>query len=136
MKEKIQNLFIRHREVILYLIFGGLTTVISIFIHWLFSEAIGIDPLISNVISWIAAVTFAYLTNRRWVFQSKASGLKEGLRDAASFYVGRLLTLGMEELLLFVGIHLLHIDNMIVKIVGQVIVVIANYVISKIFVFH
>lgn len=126
----------KYKEILLYLIFGGLTTVVSIVIYWLLTEVLPMDPLAANIISWIGAVTFAYGTNRTWVFESRASGTGQILKEAASFYGGRLITLGLEELMLLVGIRLLELPNMPVKLVAQVLVIVLNYVISKLFVFH
>ena len=64
-----------------YLIFGVLTTVLNVGTYMLLSQYIGIDAAISNIIAWIVGVAFAYITNRLWVFESKASGFKEILRE-------------------------------------------------------
>ncbi len=123
------------KEVILYLVFGVLTTVVSIGVYALCDVSLGMNPLIANVISWIFAVTFAYLTNQRWVFESNASGAGEMLREAAKFYAGRLFTLGMEEVILLIGVTWLAFPGVAVKLVAQVLVLVGNYVISKFFVF-
>ena len=94
------------------------------------------SPLIANIISWIVCVIFAYLTNRTWVFESKATGLKQLGKECLSFAAGRLATLGLEELMLWIGIDLLHMNNVVVKIIAQVAVVVGNYVISKWIVFR
>ncbi len=126
----------RYREMLLYLFFGGLTFCLSIGLYWLFAHPLGLPPLIANVISWILCVAFAYVTNRTWVFQQKAREWKGILREAVSFAAGRLATLGLEELILWLGIDVLGIHDLIVKIVAQVLVIIGNYVISKWFVFR
>ena len=130
-----QPFYSKNKEVLMYLLFGGLTTVVSILSFWLLTSGTGLNELIANVISWILAVLFAYVTNRTWVFQSKASGGKEIFREIISFFGGRLATLGMEELILFVFVTKLGWNSMAVKIVAQVVVIVANYVISKLFVF-
>jgi len=96
----------------------------------------GIAPLIANVISWILCVAFAYVTNRTWVFAQKAREIKGILREAASFAAGRLATLGLEELILWLGIDVLGIRDLPVKIAAQVLVIAGNYVISKWLVFR
>ena len=135
MIEKIKAFCLKHREVLLYLIFGGLTTLVSMLSFWLAYNVLGIHELIANVVSWICAVTFAYLTNARWVFESQAVTGQERLREAVSFYTGRLATLGVEELLILVFATWLGFNGLLVKLVAQVVVVILNYVISKLFVF-
>ena len=126
----------KYREVLLYLFFGGLTFFLSIGLYWLFAHPLGLTPLVANVISWILCVVFAYVTNRTWVFRQKARELPGVLREAASFAAGRLATLGLEELILWLGIDVLGIHDLLVKIVAQVLVIVGNYVISKWFVFR
>ena len=109
---------------------------VSILVYAVCDRVLGMDPLLANIISWILAVGFAYVTNRRWVFESKASGSRAVLQEAAAFYGGRLITLGLEELLLYIGIKQLGFDSLLVKIVCQIIVIVANYVISKLIVFR
>ena len=94
------------------------------------------NPLIANIISWILAVTFAYITNKIWVFQVEIQGKKELLQQMFGFYTGRLLTLGIEEAILLIFITKLGFDSLIVKIAAQVVVVVSNYIISKCFVFR
>lgn len=133
----------KNKEMLLYLFFGALTTVVSFIMlgvpQWLLekagmSEGAAIVP--SNIISWICAVTFAYVTNRIWVFSSKAHGSKEIFSEAASFYGGRAFTLVVETLMMWVGVSLLGINKWAVKVVASIVVLILNYIISKLFVFR
>ena len=103
---------------------------------WLANSPLGIHELIANIISWICAVTFAYFTNAKWVFEAKPETGKERLRQAVSFYVGRLATLGVEEAIIAVFATWLGFNSFLVKLVAQVVVVILNYVISKLLVFR
>ena len=135
MIEKIKALCLKHKEILLYLIFGGLTTVVSMVTFWLAYNVFGIHELIANVISWICAVAFAYLTNAKLVFESKPATAQEQLREIISFFTGRLATLGVEELLILVFATWLGFNGLIVKLVAQVVVVILNYIISKLIVF-
>ena len=125
----------KHREVLLYLFFGFVTTVISVSVYWLGADVLGVDPLIANVFSWILAVLVAFLSNRTYVFHAETENREVFLKQILSFYGGRVFTLLVEELILFVGIKLLAFPNLPVKIVAQVVIVILNYVISKLFVF-
>lgn len=124
----------KHKQLLLYVFFGGLTTVVSIGTFMLFHDALKIDALIANILSWVFAVGFAYLTNRKWVFQSDKEG-KGIWQEAVSFYAGRLLTLGIEEGLLLVFVTWLRFPGTGVKLAAQVVVLIGNYVISKWFIF-
>ena len=127
--------YVKYKEPLLYLFFGGLTTLISIFVFWLFNGPFGLNELVANLISWVLAVLFAFLTNKTWVFSSPNQE-KSFFALMLSFYVGRLLTLGVEELLLFVFITWLGFNSMVVKILAQIVVIVLNYVISKLLVFR
>lgn len=126
----------RTKEIILYLIFGGLTTVISIAVYYIAFNYLHIHYLVSEGISWFLSVLFAYLTNRKWVFESKAAGFGPVMREALAFYAARGLTglLGMGLLWLFVDVF--GMGENIAKIVQSVVVIILNYVFSKLFVFR
>ena len=129
---KFAPFYKKHKSVLLYLLFGGLTTVVSIGTYALFLPVV--SPLIANIFSWVAAVTFAYVTNRTWVFASKEKGLAI-IQEAFAFYGGRVFTLGLEEVVLYVFITLLFFPPLTVKVFAQVSVLILNYEISKLFVF-
>ena len=122
----------KHREVLLYLFFGALTTVVSWGSFYLLHYPIGWNEHIANLLSWVAAVLFAFLTNRTWVFSAKESFLREMLL----FFAARLTTLGVEEVFLLVFTTLLKKEAMPVKIVGNLLVLVLNYVFSKLIVFR
>ena len=125
----------KYKEVLLYLFFGGLTTFISIGSYAFFDISMHMDPMIANIFSWILAVLFAYVTNRIWVFDSNAEGMKGIIQEMVSFFGGRVATLLMEELILYVGINLLSMNSIGVKVAAQILVLVGNYLISKLFVF-
>lgn len=121
----------KYREPIMYLIFGFLATAISVIVFFVLVDFAQIEAVYANIVSWIAAVTFAFFTNRNFVFQS--SKQKE-VRLFVSFFTGRIATLILEELILIV--FMLFYDNVkVIKIIGQIAVIIANYLISKWIVF-
>ena len=128
----LNNLYKKYKEIINYLIFGGLTTVVSIVTYALFAKVFYIDYLISNVLSWILAVLFAYITNKIFVFESKS---KKNVKEITSFFFFRIISLVMEMIILYIFVDMLHIDDLITKIIAQVIVIVSNYVFSKVFVF-
>ena len=125
----------KNKEMLLYLFFGGLTFVVSVVTYGLFNIGMGLNELIANVISWIIAVTFAFFTNRIWVFNAPTNGAKEFFAQLISFFGGRVVTLVIEEVILLVFITWLHFPSMVIKIIAQVVVIVLNYVISKLVVF-
>ena len=128
-----EPLFSRHREGLLYLFFGVLTTAVSWGSFYLLCYPLSLDELIANPISWIAAVLFAFFTNRIWVFRTHGGTL---FREMSLFFASRLTTLVFEEFVLFLFVTTLSFDAMAVKIIGSVAVLILNYVFSKLFVFR
>ena len=132
---KLVNIYNRYREQVLYLVFGGVTTLISIITYAVFTELADINILIANILSWIISVAVAYATNKSVVFRSDKKGVAQVLTEALSFYAGRLLTLLIEEAILFVFIDLAKLPNMPVKIIAQIIIIVLNYIISKVFIF-
>ena len=132
MFNKLFDLYKKYKEIINYLIFGGLTTLISIVTYALFTKVFHIDYLISNVLSWIIAVLFAYVTNKIFVFESKS---KKNIKEITSFFFFRVVSLIMEMVILYIFVDMLHIDDLVTKIIAQIIVIVSNYVFSKVFVF-
>ncbi len=128
--------YAKHKEILLYLLFGGLTAVVSLSSYWVCYAPLHMNVLLANIVSWVAAVTFAYTTNRLWVFTQKAYGLQGVLGEMVRFFGGRLATLGMEEVILWLFVEQWHFDSMAVKVVAQILVILANYVISKLLVFR
>ena len=126
----------------MYLIFGGLTTVVdwgvSYLLYFFWGAAIKETAIlvhVANTIAWAAAVTFAYVTNRKWVFESARSGFLPILTEFASFAGGRVLTLLLQEAMFVIFFHWLGISEFIVKAIAAILVIIANYFISKLLVF-
>lgn len=124
----------KYKEVLLYLFFGVLTFIISIVSYGLL--AIKLDVLIANILSWILAVIFAYITNRVWVFDNIAAKGRNSIYEMLRFITGRIFTLIVEELILYFFITRLEMDKIIVKIIAQIIVIVLNYIISKLLVFN
>ena len=134
---KIIELYKKHKEVINYVIVGGLTTIVSMaFFYgstWTFLD--GNDPFelqVANVLSWVGAVLFSYIANRLFVFESKNPKI---LKELTAFISSRLLTLLLDMGTMFLLSSVLHINYNFAKIVAMVLVTVGNYVISKVFVF-
>nr|WP_294153253.1 GtrA family protein [uncultured Clostridium sp.] len=126
----------KYKEVLLYIFFGGLTFFVSIGTFAVFNVYMGMNELIANIISWVIAVIFAFLTNRIWVFNSPTEKVTEFIKQMISFFSGRLITLIIEELILFIFITCLHFSSILIKVAAQVIVILLNYIISKFFIFN
>jgi putative flippase GtrA len=139
--EKIKELCIKHREIIVYLIVGVMTTVFAWAIRFLWNivfyagtaHPLPLQTTILTIVEFIAGVSFAYPTNRKWVFRSTNPNI---LKEAAGFVSARLTTLGIQMLLNLVIINVLHVNFYVATVVIGIIVVILNYVFSKLLVFR
>lgn len=131
------NLYKKHEEIINYLIIGVATTLVSLLVYYgltytIFDASDAFELQITNIISWIVSVTFAYFTNRSFVFKQKN---KMDLKEASSFYISRISTLLLDMLLMYVLVTIFHFNDKIIKLIVQVVVIVLNYVFSKLFVF-
>ena len=136
--EKLISLYKRYKEIVNYLIVGGLTTVVSLGLYYacvltILDPEVAVQLQAANIISWIAAVTFAYFTNRKFVFESKN---ENKLKEAAAFYGSRVTTLLVDMGCMFLMVTLFGWNDKIAKLIVQVIVTVANYVLSKFIVFR
>ena len=137
--QKLQDIYYKYEEKWMYLLFGGLTTVISIVTKLITFGVIPGEPKWESTagvcISWICAVTFAFFTNKKYVFKNETKTSKEFWKVFVSFYGARLATFLMEEFIFVMFCDVLHWNKTIITFVSQVVIFIANYVLSKVFVF-
>lgn len=141
MSKRLLYLYKKYKEIISYLIFGGLTTVVNLLVKYallftIFNATNPIQLQISIVTSWIAAVLFAYFTNRKFVFESKS---QNKLKEFISFIIARISTLLLEMLIMWFFVTLLKLNSdlsvIIFTMIAQIVVVVGNYIFSKLFVF-
>jgi len=145
----IKKLFIKYKELITYVIFGVLTTLVNFFAFWLFTKIFGEEfYLVNNAIAWVVGVIFAYITNKLFVFESKSWNLKVITKEITGFLGARIFSFLVEEGGMFLFITVLGLGEksltllsltitgqFIVKILLAVIVVILNYIFSKFIIF-
>jgi putative flippase GtrA len=131
----MKALYDKYKDVIPYLFFGVCTTLVNIAVYWLCAHPFGFGVMPSTIIAWIAAVLFAYLTNRKWVFHSEAVGLKSVCAEIVAFFGCRLATGILDWLMMFVFVDYLHFNDVVIKAVANVVVIILNYVASKVVIF-
>lgn len=133
---KLKDQILKRKEVFSYLFFGVLTTLVNYIVYFLLTRAFHVEYLWANGMAWVAAVLFAYFTNRKWVFSSQVKGFGPRLREFTAFVAARLLSLGIDMGIMYVGVSVLQIGDFWVKTASQVIVIVANYLFSKLFVFR
>ncbi len=137
MIEKIKALLVKYEEIIVYLIVGVLNTIVSWVACFLAELILNADiswqNMVINTIGWVAGVVFGYFANRKWVFKSTNP---EILKEFTAFAGGRVSTWLLDIVIMFVTVNLIHMNYWIAKIfISSVLVMIANYVLSKLFVF-
>lgn len=135
--KRLKELYLKYDEIINYLFIGGCTTLISLLVYYLcvFTVFDPDKPLLlqcANILSWIIAVAFAYIANRKVVFKSKNKNVKG---EVSKFLGARIVTLLIDMLFMWLTVSVLHLNDKIMKIVSNVIIIILNYIFSKLFVF-
>lgn len=133
--KSFHELYEKYKDLIPYAIFGVFTTVVNMVVYWFCSHVLHMPTLVSTLIAWLLAVFFAYVTNRKWVFHSEAVGRKEILREAVSFYAARVATEVIDLVCMFVFVDCLHFNDVVIKFLANVLVIIVNYVLSKLVIF-
>ncbi|WP_195939972.1 GtrA family protein [Romboutsia sp. 1001713B170131_170501_G6] len=125
----------RYRESIMYLVFGGLTVGVNIATYIGLTRIIELNYMVANIIAWIVAVIFAYITNKFFVFESNNTELKFLIKEFTSFVSCRLLSGVMEMILMYMMIDMMGINDFITKIFTNILVIVLNYVLSKVIIF-
>ncbi|MBQ7699300.1 MAG: GtrA family protein [Clostridia bacterium] len=132
----------KHKEVVLYVVFGGLTTLVNYLVFYPLVNIPGMQDnvswwtLVVNVIAWVAAVAFAYVTNKFFVFQSKDKSGKTVFREIVSFVGARVASLLIEEAILALFVTVLHFNENLIKLIASIGTVIINYFFSKFVIFR
>ena len=132
----LMGLYFNYKEIINYLFFGALCTLVNFISYFLFAKILGIEEVTSSGLSWFCAVLFAYITNKLFVFESKTTTKQAFFKEITSFFLARILS----GILCDVGtfalmVKVFKINDIFSKIVTQIMVIIVNYIFSKIFVF-
>ncbi len=126
--EKIKELIIKKKSVIAYLIFGVLTTLVNIVVYTVLADRCSLSTVMSSTIACIVAVIFAYITNRKWVFESKNENI---LKEFGSFILCRTGTGVLDVAIMYISVDLLMLNGTVMKIISNVLVIIINYVASR-----
>ena len=135
MWHKIYNYIRKHAEVLLYLVFGFLTTVVNFLVYFPLHNGTTMLAAFANVIAWCAAVIFAFLTNKPFVFKSKDWSQRTVFAEAGKFIAARLGSLVVETGIIYLAVDIMRLDGNVIKIITSIIVVILNYLASKLLVF-
>ena len=136
MLQKIRALVVKYWDILSYLVFGVMTTVVNYAVYLPIYNLLGLSAAVSNVLAWVAAVAFAFLTNKPFVFKSHDWSAKTVIPELTKFVSCRIASGAMETVILLLTVDLLGWNGNIWKLITQVLVVILNYVTSKLVVFR
>lgn len=132
----IRRLWDKYRDFILYAFFGGMTTLVNTGVFWVCAHPLGLPVVPSSMIAWFLAVLFAYLTNRKWVFHSEAETPREVAKEALTFFLCRIATGILDWVLMWLLVDRLHLNDMVIKVAVNLLVILLNYVASKLLIFR
>lgn len=135
MNTQFKTLWEKHKALINYGIFGVATTVINIVVYTVAYNGIGISNVVSNVIAWVISVLFAFVTNKLIVFESRSMAVRVLLFEAATFFGCRVATGLLDLALMYVTVDLWHLNSMLMKCISNAIVIVVNYVASRLVIF-
>lgn len=125
----------KHWDVIPYLFFGVCTTVVNVVTYWICAHLLNLKTMLSTIIAWIIAVLFAYVTNRKWVFHSKAYEVRDICKEITSFFGCRLATGIVDWLCMLIFVDMLAMNDLFIKAAANILVIILNYLASKLLIF-
>jgi len=132
----IKELFTKYKELINYGIFGVLTTILNYVSYIIFTRVCNLEIFTSNLLAWVLSVIFAFITNKIIVFQSKKFEIKTLIKEGTSFAVARILSLLLDMLILYIMVDIMGINDLVVKIISNIVVIIVNYILSKFIIFR
>lgn len=132
----MKKLYQKYKSIFWYGVSGVITTAVNFIVYWICVHKIGINVLTGSVIGWILSVLTAYLTNRAWVFENCAAGFMQKLVELVKFYACRAGTGGADLAGMWLFVTILQFPDMPVKVVLNIVIIILNYIFSKVFVFR
>ena len=130
----MKKLINKYNEIIMYGIFGVLTTLINLLIFYVLDK-LGVNVYLNNSIAWVISVLFAFITNKLYVFNSKDTSYKIIAKEGIAFFLARIFSYFVDMFTIFMIFQVMGINKMIAKIISNVIVIIINYLLSKIIIF-
>lgn len=136
MIDKIKDLYYKHMQMVNYVFFGGLTTLVNFVTYFVALKVLNIPNVPSNLIAWLVSVLFAFVVNKLYVFRSMSLEMKVILFELFSFVSVRLLTGALETVIMYVGVDVMNYNELVLKIIANVIVLLTNYFGSILIIFR
>lgn len=132
----IQLLWNRYREIVLYLFFGVCSTIVNIVAYYVCAHPLRLGTVVSTCLAWLIAVICAYTTNKLWVFESRLTDRQEVWKEMLSFFTCRLLTGLLDLAIMYLCVDMLGLQDIVIKTASNVIVIVLNYLASKLLIFR
>lgn len=132
----LRKLWNKYKDIIPYAFFGVCTTAVNVVVYWVCAHLLNWSVMPSTIFAWVAAVLFAYLTNRRWVFHSEAKTSKDITKEIIAFFGCRLATGVFDWVGMFIFVDLFGLNDVLVKFAANIFVIILNYIASKFLIFR
>ena len=132
----LKNLIVKYKHIISYLFFGVCTTAVNLIVYYVSAHSLQMSTGVSTVIAWVLAVLFAFITNKLWVFDCKSWERKVVTKEIASFFACRAATGVLDLVIMLVSVDVLHWNDFVMKIISNILVIILNYVASKLVIFR
>lgn len=133
--ETVRKLCLKYKSEILYLFFGGCTTLVNIVCYYIFYQCLHVSNAASTTAAWVVSVAFAYVTNRQFVFESEVTKFKEWVQEALEFFGCRLATGVMDVAIMVAAVDYMHWNSLLWKVISNVLVVVLNYIAGKFLIF-
>lgn len=133
---KIIEVLRKNKQLLLYLFFGICTTAINTICYWLLYDALTLSNIVSTILAWLAAVVFAFVTNKVFVFESKRTNTTDRINEVISFFGCRLLTGILDVAIMAFAVDMLQWNGLLWKLISNIIVTIINYIASKFLIFR
>lgn len=132
----MRKLIEKYKDLIPYAVFGVLSTILNIVSYWILAHPVHMPVMASTIVAWIITVLFVYVTNRKWVFHSEADSAKAVVTEIISFFACRVGTELIDLFCMWLFVDMLHMNDMVIKVIANVIVIIVNYLASKFVIFR
>ena len=133
---KLKEMMEKYKDIVPYAIFGILTTIINIVVYLFFAHILKKEVMLSTLAAWFLSVLFDYVTNRKWVFHSGVLTFSNIIREAVAFFICSLATGIADILIMFIFVNIFHFNDLFIKIISNIAVIILNYVASKWIIFN
>lgn len=135
MQKTMMEYYKKYKEPLLYLIFGGLTTLVNLLSYLFLTRAVALPELTATALSWFLSVVFAYITNKIWVFESKSVRLKDLIKEICGFFGCRLFSGLLDFGIMYLFVLELQMNDFLIKILSNLLVIVLNYLFSKLWIF-